>query len=89
MPGVVDEAAVRYGAPIVPEEGETHQHLSLRMQQAIAQLFDEDRTTWFEANQRAAKGETPKMTGPTGPGWIRIWEGSRPIRRSGKRPVWK
>ena len=80
---------VRYGAPIVPEEGETHQHLSLRMQQAIAQLFDEDRTTWFEAEQRAAKGETPKMTGPTGPGWIRTWEGSRPIRRSGKRPVWK
>jgi 1-acyl-sn-glycerol-3-phosphate acyltransferase len=80
---------VRYGKPLFPQEGETHQHLSLRMQQSVAELFDEDRTSWFEAQKRAARGETPRMAGPRGPGWLRTWEGTRPIRRSGKPPVWK
>ena len=80
---------VRYGKPLLPQEGETHQQLSLRMQQAVAELFDEDRTSWFEAQKRAAAGETPKLSGPQGPQWLRTWEGSRPIRRSGKPPVWK
>jgi 1-acyl-sn-glycerol-3-phosphate acyltransferase len=80
---------VRYGKPLFPREGETHQQLSLRMQQAVAELFDEDRTSWFEAQKRAARGETPRLSGPQGPQWLRMWEGSRPIRRSGKPAVWK
>jgi 1-acyl-sn-glycerol-3-phosphate acyltransferase len=80
---------VRYGQPIHPREGETHQQLSLRMQQAVAELFDEDRTSWWEARRRAAADETPKLAGPQGPGWLRTWEGSRPIRRSGKPPTWR
>jgi 1-acyl-sn-glycerol-3-phosphate acyltransferase len=80
---------VRYGKPLLPQEGETHQQLSLRMQQAVAELFDEDRTSWWEAQRRAAKGQTPKLSGPQGPGWLRTWEGTRPIKRSGKPPAWK
>jgi 1-acyl-sn-glycerol-3-phosphate acyltransferase len=80
---------VRYGKPLYPQEGETHQQLSLRMQQAVAELFDEDRTSWFEAQKRAARGETPRLSGPQGPQWLRTWEGSKPIQRSGKPPVWK
>ncbi|HET7235611.1 MAG TPA: lysophospholipid acyltransferase family protein [Actinomycetota bacterium] len=80
---------VRYGKPVVPEEGETHQQLSLRMQQGVEELFDEDRTSWWEAKRRAADGATPKLAGPQGPGWLRSWEGSRPIRRSGKPPAWR
>ncbi len=80
---------VRYGRPLFPQEGETHQQLSLRMQQAIAELFDEDRTSWWEAQRRASRDETPKLAGPQGPGWLRIWEGTRPIRRSGKPPAWR
>ena len=49
---------VRYGKAIYPQEGETHQQLSLRMQQGVAELFDEDRTSWWAASRRAAKGET-------------------------------
>src|SRR5581483_9214579 len=45
---------VRYGPALEPEEGETHQAFSLRMQHAIAELFDEDRTSWWEARRRAA-----------------------------------
>jgi 1-acyl-sn-glycerol-3-phosphate acyltransferase len=80
---------VRYGQPLLPTEGETHQDMSLRMQQAIAELFDEDRTSWWEARRRSATEDTPKLTGPQGPGWLRVWEGSRPIRRTGKRPTWR
>jgi 1-acyl-sn-glycerol-3-phosphate acyltransferase len=80
---------VRYGQPVYPREGETHQQLSLRMQQAVAELFDEDRTSWWEARRRAAADGTPKLAGPQGPGWLRTWEGSRPIRRSGKPPTWR
>jgi 1-acyl-sn-glycerol-3-phosphate acyltransferase len=80
---------IRYGKPLFPGEGETHQQLSLRMQQAIAELFDEDRTSWWGARRRAAAGETPRMSGPAGPGWLRTWEGTKPIRRSGKPPAWR
>lgn len=80
---------VRYGRPLVPVEGETHQELSLRMQHAIAELFDEDRTSWWDAMRRTGSGETPKLSGPTGAKWFRSWEGSRPIQRRGKPPVWK
>jgi 1-acyl-sn-glycerol-3-phosphate acyltransferase len=80
---------VRYGRPLHPQEGETHQELSLRMQHAIAELFDEDRTSWWQARQRAARAETPRLAGPAGPSWLRSWEGSRPIRRTGKRPTWR
>ncbi len=80
---------VRYGRPIVPRDRETHQQLSLRMQQGVSELFDEDRTTWWEAARRAAKNGTPSLAGPVGPGWLRTWEGSRPIQRSGKPPAWR
>ena len=80
---------VRYGRPLVPGEGETHQQLSLRMQQSIEELFDEDRTSWWEAQKRAAREETPRLSGPHGAGWRRTWEGMRPIRRSGEPPAWR
>jgi 1-acyl-sn-glycerol-3-phosphate acyltransferase len=80
---------VRYGEALHPREGETHQELSLRMQQAIAELFDEDRSSWWESRRRSASNETPRMSGPAGPRWLRTWEGSRPVRRSGTPPVWK
>ncbi len=80
---------VRYGRPLYPGEGETHQELSIRMQRAVAELFDEDRTSWWDAMRRKQTGETPKLTGPQGPAWRRSWEGSRPIKRSGAPPAWR
>ena len=80
---------VRFGAPLFPEEGETHQDFSRRMAQAVAQLHDEDRTTWWDALLRAEAGETPSLAGPSGPAWRRRWEGSRPIPRRGPGKTWK
>jgi 1-acyl-sn-glycerol-3-phosphate acyltransferase len=80
---------IRYGDPIYPQEGETHQSLSLRMQQAVAQLFDEDRTNWFDAISRAERSETPSLAGPVAPAWRRTWEGSRPVTRRGRPKAWE
>lgn len=78
--------SVRYGTALYPAEGEDHRDFSRRMTQAVAQLLDEDRTTWFESVQRAARDETPIPSGPQGPKWLRVWEGSKsPVRRGPKR----
>jgi 1-acyl-sn-glycerol-3-phosphate acyltransferase len=79
---------IRYGREIVPEPGETHQSLSLRMSQGVAELFDEERSTWFEAVKRASTGETPSLAGPASAGWRRIWEGTRPVARHGTPKAW-
>jgi 1-acyl-sn-glycerol-3-phosphate acyltransferase len=80
---------VRYGPEIVPEDGESHQSLSVRMQQAVAELFDEDRTSWYEARRRATEGVTPSLAGPSGPDWVRTWEGTRPVQRRGDPRAWR
>lgn len=80
---------MRYGDPLYPEEGETHQALSGRMQQAVMTLFDEERTDWFRATARAERGETPSLAGPAGAPWRRTWEGSRPVARRGRPRTWE
>ena len=80
---------VRYGRLVEPDAGETHQSLSLRMQQAVAALFDEDRTTWWESLRNAEAGETPSLAGPQGPEWRRTWEGTRPVARRGRPKAWE
>jgi 1-acyl-sn-glycerol-3-phosphate acyltransferase len=57
---------VRYGRPIYPRERETHQQLSLRMQQGVAELFDEDRTSW--PGTRPPASPAPSARGGSGPG---------------------
>ncbi|MGH7540863.1 MAG: lysophospholipid acyltransferase family protein [Gemmatimonadota bacterium] len=79
---------LRYGQPFWPREGETHQELSRRMTSAVTELFHEERTTWWEALHRAQRGETPSLVGPSGPDWLRRWEGSRPIARKGPARTW-
>ena len=80
--------SVRYGRPLFPIEGETHQELSLRMQHAIAELHDEDASTWWVALHRRENGETPSLSGPSGATWRRKWEGMRPIARRGPGRTW-
>jgi 1-acyl-sn-glycerol-3-phosphate acyltransferase len=80
---------VRYGRPIVPAAGETHQELSRRMAKAVAELFDEDRTTWWESLRRAESGDTPSLAPPQGPEWRRRWEGSKPLPRRGPPKAWR
>ena len=80
---------VRYGSPLYPEEGETHQDFSRRMAQSVARLFDEDRSTWWDSLRRAQRDETPSLAGPQGPGWLKRWEGSRPLSSRGDARTWE
>jgi 1-acyl-sn-glycerol-3-phosphate acyltransferase len=80
--------SVRYGRPVVPREGEDHRALSRRMFHGVSRLWDEDRTTWWESLQRAAREETPSPHGPAAPRWRRVWEASRPIESSDGRRAW-
>jgi 1-acyl-sn-glycerol-3-phosphate acyltransferase len=81
--------SIRYGRPLFPRDGETHQDLSLRMQAAVAQLHDEDASTWWVALHRAERDETPSLAGPAGAAWRRRWDGMRPIPRRGPDRTWK
>jgi 1-acyl-sn-glycerol-3-phosphate acyltransferase len=81
--------SVRFGPPLNAEEGEDFRSLSRRMQQAMARLWDEDATTWYQALRREADGTTPSLTGPQAPKWRRVWEAGRPPARRGKAKVWR
>lgn len=67
------QLTIRFGEPLHPKEGETARDLAHRIQQAVAALLDEDRTTWWQAQRRAAEGHTPNPVGPDMAQWRRIW----------------
>lgn len=81
--------SIRFGRALRPELGEEHPSFSRRMTQAVAQMIDEDRTTWFDSVKRATRGETPVPTSPDVPKWRRVWEGSRALPRRGPRRAWR
>jgi 1-acyl-sn-glycerol-3-phosphate acyltransferase len=80
--------SVRFGPPLRLEVGEDFGSFSRRMQQALARLWDEDATTWWESLRREAEGTTPPLSGPPGPRWRRVWESTRPLPRRGPPRVW-
>ncbi|HEY3209036.1 MAG TPA: lysophospholipid acyltransferase family protein [Actinomycetota bacterium] len=81
--------SVRFGPALYPQDGEDFRSLSRRMQQAMARLWDEDATNWYQSLRREAEGTTPSLVGPQGPRWRRVWEASRPLPRRSKPKVWK
>jgi 1-acyl-sn-glycerol-3-phosphate acyltransferase len=81
---------VRFGAPIHPRADEEPRDLAKRLQAAVAQLIDEEKTTWWSAARRAADGETPAAEGPDVAQWRRLWAQTDPIRdREPARSSWK
>lgn len=80
--------SLRYGRPLVPDEDETFVAFNRRLEQAVARLLDEDRSTWWESLRRAADDETPPASGPDVARWRRVWESSRPLPDR-RRRVWK
>jgi 1-acyl-sn-glycerol-3-phosphate acyltransferase len=80
--------SVRFGPPLHPAEGEDFGPFSRRMQGALARLWDEDATGWWQSLQREAQGATPSLSGPPGPRWRRVWEASRRLPERAPRRVW-
>lgn len=81
--------SVRFGPALHPEPQDDFRSMSRRMQDAMARLWEEDRTTWWESLHAAARGEAPLPTGPAGPHWLRVWEATRPIPRRRPGRVWR
>lgn len=83
---------VRYGEPLYPAPGENVRSFGPRVQAAVARLADEDASTWWQAQRRAAQAETPAMSGPQASSWRRRWAATEPPRvpgDSGRPRVWE
>jgi 1-acyl-sn-glycerol-3-phosphate acyltransferase len=75
-----------FGAPMWPAEGEDARRLAARIEWEVAALADEWSTDWWTARRRAAAGETPALTGPSGGAWRRAWAlDADAASRSGRR----
>ena len=81
--------SVRYGEPVLPEQGEGPRELGRRVELAMAALADEDTTDWYSARSRAAAGTNPPTSGPEAARWRRVWESSQNPRTQGRRTVWR
>jgi 1-acyl-sn-glycerol-3-phosphate acyltransferase len=77
-----------FGAPMWPAEGEDARRLAARVEREVAALADEWSTDWWSARQRAAKGATPSLTGPTGGAWRRSWALDADARSRSTRRSW-
>lgn len=83
---------VRYGAAVTPTEGEGVRQFGPRVEAAVAQLYDEDGSTWWSAMRRAADGTTPSLAGPEASAWRRRWQATATPEVPGdarRRQVWQ
>ena len=64
---------IRFGRPLLPAAGESVRDFAPRVRQAVAELLDEDASTWWEAARRASAGATPDPAGPEVARWRRVW----------------
>jgi len=67
------QLTIRFGEPLRPADGETARDFAPRVEDAVAALLDEDRTTWWESRRRVAEGQTPSPSGPDVAQWRRVW----------------
>jgi 1-acyl-sn-glycerol-3-phosphate acyltransferase len=83
---------ITFGSPMWPADGEDSRRFAARIEAEVAALADETLTDWYSARRRAARGETPPLTGPDAPTWRRAWalgDGGRDrLARRRRRPRW-
>jgi 1-acyl-sn-glycerol-3-phosphate acyltransferase len=80
---------VRFGPALQIGAGEPARAFAARLTAALAQLLDEDATTWWSAARRAADGTTPAPAGPQVARWRRIWASSAGPAGPARRTVWR
>ena len=80
--------SVRFGRAVRPIDSEEVSAFNERVRAALAATLDEDRTTWWDAMRRSARGEPATASGPAGPRWRRVWEASAPMPEHGRRRGW-
>jgi len=81
------KSKVVFGAPLFPIEDESTRRFNARIEAAVTALGDEALTDFWTARQRAAKGTSPKLTGPEYNGWRRQWAlaDHRKLGKAGQR----
>jgi 1-acyl-sn-glycerol-3-phosphate acyltransferase len=88
----VSRTVITFGDPLWPGDGEDSRRFAVRIEAAVAALADETLTDWYSARLRAARGQTPPLTGPLAPTWRRAWalgDGGRSrLSRRRRRPKW-
>jgi 1-acyl-sn-glycerol-3-phosphate acyltransferase len=67
------QVTLRFGEPLRSDEGEEVRDFAGRIRGGVAQLLDEDESTWWEARRRAAHSVTPDPSGPQMAQWRRVW----------------
>jgi 1-acyl-sn-glycerol-3-phosphate acyltransferase len=72
--------AVRYGAPMFPEPGETPGELAPRIVNAVQDLIAEDASTWWAVQRDSARLDQMPPPGS----WRRIWEQTAAPTQGGK-----
>jgi hypothetical protein len=80
--------AVRYGSALEAQPAESAEVFTTRIHRAVADLIDEDATTWWQVRRASGHeaGETP------GARWRRIWQQSEAPTAGGRprRPrIWR
>jgi hypothetical protein len=83
---------VRYGRPLWPAEGEGAREFHQRMSAAIARLWTEEDVGWYRSLRTAPEAAVARTAGPQGASWRRMWESTRPLAATDRRParrVWR
>jgi 1-acyl-sn-glycerol-3-phosphate acyltransferase len=65
---------VVFGTPLRPIDDENTRRFNARIEAAVTRLGDEALTDYWTASKRAARGSSPKLTGPEFNGWRRQWQ---------------
>jgi 1-acyl-sn-glycerol-3-phosphate acyltransferase len=76
-----------FGRALRPLEGEDSRQMAVRIEQAVAELADEQAHDWWTARRRAANGLTASITGPDAGAWRRSWALGE-HKRGPKRDRW-
>jgi 1-acyl-sn-glycerol-3-phosphate acyltransferase len=78
---------VVFGAPMWPAQGESTRRFSARIEAEATVLGDEALTDYWSARSRAARGQSPSLTGPEHTSWRRDWDlaDRRKLGAAGKR----
>jgi 1-acyl-sn-glycerol-3-phosphate acyltransferase len=79
---------VRFGEAIHLRDGESTRDLGARIENAVAELVDEDASTWWESKQRSASGSTPDTAGPKVAQWRRVWAQTESPRGQRAPKIW-
>ncbi len=71
---------VTFGSPIAARTEEDARHFAARIEEEVSVLADESVSDWWQSRRRAARGDTPPLSGPDISPWRRSWTLDRGAR---------